>query len=136
MGSALVEDDTLLGAGCRRHRGFRRKLYRDVVGAATQVVDERIAGYGIYPLPEGVLRGVIFKVDIDLQEGILQQVVGLGAAPRALLEESIYRLTVAREEVEDAQVKVDLEKEEFIRAQQNKLQKKTRTRAPRKTTQA
>ena len=35
-------------------------------------------------------------------------------------------------EIEDAQVKEDLEKEEFIRAQQTKLQKKTRTRAPRK----
>ena len=35
-------------------------------------------------------------------------------------------------EVEDAQIKEDLEKEEFIRAQQTKLQKKTRTRAPRK----
>ena len=31
-------------------------------------------------------------------------------------------------EIEDAQVKADLEKEEFIRAQQSKLQKKTRTR--------
>lgn len=35
-------------------------------------------------------------------------------------------------EVEDAEVKENLEKEEFIRAQQSKLQKKTRTRAPRK----
>ena len=34
-------------------------------------------------------------------------------------------------EVEDAEVKENLEKEEFIRAQQTKLQKKTRTRAPR-----
>ena len=34
--------------------------------------------------------------------------------------------------VEDAEVKENLEKEEFIRAQQTKLQKKTRTRAPRK----
>ena len=31
-------------------------------------------------------------------------------------------------DVEDAQVKEDLDKEEFIRAQQSKLQKKTRTR--------
>lgn len=36
-------------------------------------------------------------------------------------------------EVEDAEVKENLEKEEFIRAQQSKLQKKTRVRAPRKT---
>jgi rubredoxin len=35
-------------------------------------------------------------------------------------------------QVEDAEVKENLEKEEFIRAQQTKLQKKTRTRAPRK----
>ncbi len=35
-------------------------------------------------------------------------------------------------EVEDAEVKENLEKEEFIRAQQTKLQKKTRVRAPRK----
>ena len=31
-------------------------------------------------------------------------------------------------DIEDAQVHEDLEKEEFIRAQQSKLQKKTRTR--------
>ena len=35
-------------------------------------------------------------------------------------------------EVDDAEVKVDLEKEEFIRAQQTKLQKKPRTRTVRK----
>jgi uroporphyrinogen-III synthase len=35
-------------------------------------------------------------------------------------------------EIEDAEVKENLEKEEFIRAQQTKLQKKTRVRAPRK----
>ena len=36
-------------------------------------------------------------------------------------------------EIEDAQVKADLEKEEFIRAQQSKLQKKTRTRTTKKS---
>ena len=35
-------------------------------------------------------------------------------------------------EVEDAEVKENAEKEEFIRQQQTKLQKKTRTRAPKK----
>ncbi|MBR4028562.1 MAG: uroporphyrinogen-III synthase [Alistipes sp.] len=35
-------------------------------------------------------------------------------------------------EVVDAEVKEDLDKEEFIRAQQSKLQKKTRTRTPKK----
>jgi uroporphyrinogen-III synthase len=35
-------------------------------------------------------------------------------------------------EIEDAEVKENPDKEEFIRAQQSKLQKKTRTRAPRK----
>ena len=35
-------------------------------------------------------------------------------------------------EVDDAEVKEDLEKEEFIRAQQTKLQKKPRTRTVRK----
>jgi hypothetical protein len=35
-------------------------------------------------------------------------------------------------EIEDAEVMESLDKEEFIRAQQSKLQKKTRTRAPRK----
>ena len=35
-------------------------------------------------------------------------------------------------EVDDAEVKIDLEKEEFIRAQQTKLQKKPRTRTVRK----
>lgn len=36
-------------------------------------------------------------------------------------------------EVEDAQVKDNQDKEEFIRAQQSKLQKKTRTRTPKKS---
>lgn len=58
-------------------------------------------------------------------------------APSMVKALDIYCQKLAEgKEVEDAQVKVDLEKEEFIRAQQNKLQKKTRTRAPRKTTQA
>lgn len=35
-------------------------------------------------------------------------------------------------EIEDAEVKENVEKEEFIRQQQTKLQKKTRTRAPKK----
>ena len=39
------------------------------------------------------------------------------------------------QEIDDAEVKEDLEKEEFIRAQQNKLQKKTRTRTPKKSVQ-
>ena len=36
-------------------------------------------------------------------------------------------------EIEDAEVREDLEKEEFIRTQQTKLQKKTRTRTPKKS---
>jgi uroporphyrinogen-III synthase len=36
-------------------------------------------------------------------------------------------------DIEDAQVQEDPDKEEFIRAQQSKLQKKTRTRAPKKS---
>ncbi|MBQ5737375.1 MAG: uroporphyrinogen-III synthase [Alistipes sp.] len=36
-------------------------------------------------------------------------------------------------DIEDAQVQEDPDKEEFIRAQQSKLQKKTRTRSPKKT---
>lgn len=36
-------------------------------------------------------------------------------------------------EIEDAEVHEDLEKEEFIRTQQTKLQKKTRTRTPKKS---
>ena len=39
------------------------------------------------------------------------------------------------QEIDDAEVKEDLAKEEFIRAQQSKLQKKTRTRTPKKSAQ-
>ena len=54
-------------------------------------------------------------------------------APSMVKALDIYCNQVAEGlEVEDAQIKEDLEKEEFIRAQQSKLQKKTRTRAPRK----
>lgn len=57
-------------------------------------------------------------------------------APSMVKALDIYCQKLAEgKEVEDAQVKVDLEKEEFIRAQQNKLQKKTRTRTPKKSVQ-
>jgi len=54
-------------------------------------------------------------------------------APSMVKALDIYCKKVAEGmDVEDAEVKENLEKEEFIRAQQTKLQKKTRTRAPRK----
>jgi uroporphyrinogen-III synthase len=37
------------------------------------------------------------------------------------------------QQVDDAELKSDADKEEFIRAQQSKLQKKTRTRTTEKT---
>ncbi len=54
-------------------------------------------------------------------------------APSMVKALDIYCSKIAEGvEVEDAQIREDLEKEEFIRAQQTKLQKKTRTRT-RKT---
>ncbi len=54
-------------------------------------------------------------------------------APSMVKALEIYCNKVAEGmEIEDAEVKENPDKEEFIRAQQSKLQKKTRTRAPRK----
>ena len=54
-------------------------------------------------------------------------------APSMVKALEIYCNKVAEGmEIEDAEVMESLDKEEFIRAQQSKLQKKTRTRAPRK----
>lgn len=54
-------------------------------------------------------------------------------APSMVKALEIYCNKVAEGmEIEDAEVMDSLDKEEFIRAQQSKLQKKTRTRAPRK----
>ena len=54
-------------------------------------------------------------------------------APSMVKALDIYCKKIAEGmDVQDAEVKENLEKEEFIRAQQTKLQKKTRTRAPRK----
>jgi uroporphyrinogen-III synthase len=56
------------------------------------------------------------------------------AAPSMVKALDIYCGKVAEGvDIEDAQVQEDPDKEEFIRAQQSKLQKKTRTRSPKKT---
>ena len=80
-----------------------------------------------------------------IDEGIFYGIIGLLIATMAISLTISVRLTrnlnslrrVARAmeegvDIEDAQIHEDLEKEEFIRAQQSKLQKKTRTRT-RKT---
>ena len=55
-------------------------------------------------------------------------------APSMVKALDIYCCKVAEGvDIEDAQVQEDPDKEEFIRAQQSKLQKKTRTRSPKKT---
>ena len=55
-------------------------------------------------------------------------------APSMVKALDIYCNKVAEGlEVADAEVKEDSAKEEFIRAQQTKLQKKTRTRTPKKS---
>ena len=55
-------------------------------------------------------------------------------APSMVKALDIYCAKLAEgQQVDDAEVKEDLEKEEFIRAQQTKLQKKTRTRTPKKS---
>ena len=57
-------------------------------------------------------------------------------APSMVKALDIYCQRVADgEQIADVEVKEDLEKEEFIRAQQTKLQKKTRTRSPKKPAQ-
>lgn len=56
------------------------------------------------------------------------------AAPSMAKALDIYCRKVAEgEAISDVEIKENLEKEEFIRAQQTKLQKKTRTRATKKT---
>ena len=55
-------------------------------------------------------------------------------APSMVKALDIYCGKVAEgQDIEDAEVREDSDKEEFIRAQQSKLQKKTRTRTPKKS---
>ena len=68
-------------------------------------------------------------INVEVENGIIQSVEFVGGCHGNT--QGVAAL-VKGMEVEDAEVKENLEKEEFIRAQQTKLQKKTRTRAPRK----
>ena len=95
----LRVDDALFGRG--GVRGGRRKFLvdRQVVLPLAHVVDEGVAGDGVEPLPKGVFGAVTVEIHVDLDEGLLQQVVGIFGIPRALQEEAVDGVAVAVEEV-------------------------------------
>ena len=85
----------------RGRRGGRRETLvdRQVVLTAAHEVDERIAGDGIDPLSEGIVGAVAVQVDVDLDEGLLQQVVGVVHAAQPLHEQPVDSVAVAVEKV-------------------------------------
>ena len=67
-------------------------------------IDEGVPGDGVNPLSEGVGRVVAVDVDIDFDEGFLQQVVGVQGVVGALYEEPVYSLLVTLEKVFEGDV--------------------------------
>ena len=63
-----------------------------------------LEGDGVNPLSEGVGRVVAVDVDIDFDEGFLQQVVGVQGVVGALYEEPVYSLLVTLEKVFEGDV--------------------------------
>ena len=100
----LHADDALFGRRGRRWRRGEAFVDRQVVLAAPYEVDERIAGDGVNPLPEGIDGTVTMQVDVDLDEGLLQQVVGIVRTPEPLHEQAVDRVAVAVEQILEGRV--------------------------------
>ena len=95
----LHADDALFGRRSRRWRRGEAFVDRQVVLAAPYEVDERIAGDGVNPLPEGIDGTVTMQVDVDLDKRLLQQVVGIVDTPQPLYEKAVDRIAVTVEQV-------------------------------------
>ena len=104
LGPLLEADDALLRG--RGRRGGRRETLvdRQVVLTAAHEVDERIAGDGVDPLSEGIVGAVAVQVDIDLDEGLLQQVVGVVHPAQPLHEQPVDSVAVAVEKVFEGRI--------------------------------
>ena len=95
----LHADDALFGRRSRRRRRGETFVDRQVVLAAPHEVDERIAGDGVNPLPEGIGGTVTVQVDVDLDKRLLQQVVGIVDTAQPLHEKAVDRIAVTVEQV-------------------------------------
>ncbi len=104
LGALLQVDDALLGRGARRDGRSEALVDRKVLLPAAHEVDERVAGDGVDPLSEGVAGVVAVEVDVDLDEGLLQQVVDVADAAQPLCEEAVDGVAVAVEEVLERRV--------------------------------
>ena len=67
-------------------------------------INEGVPRNGIDPLSEGEFTAVTVQVDIDLDEGLLQQVVGIVRPPEPLHEETVDRIPIAVEQVLESRV--------------------------------
>ena len=95
----LEVDDALLGGRGARGRGIEAVVDRQVVLTTAHEVDERVARNGVDPLPERIVGTVTVNVDIDLDEGLLQQVVGVVRTAQPLYEQAVDGVAVTVEEV-------------------------------------
>ena len=92
--------------GCRSGRCRRRKTLvdRQLLLATTHVVNKGVAGYRVNPLSKGVIGIVAVETQIDLDEGLLQQVIGIFTRTGSLYKQAQNRIAVAVEEVLEGRV--------------------------------
>ena len=79
--------------------GIEAVVDRQVVLTPPHEVDEGVAGDGVDPLSEGVIGAVTVDVDIDLDKGLLQQIVGVVRTAQPLHEQTVDRVAVTVEKV-------------------------------------
>ena len=100
----LEVDDALLGGRSARGRRREAVVDRQILLPAPHEVDEGVACDGVNPLSESVARTVAVEVDVDLDEGLLQQVVGIVRTPEPLHEQAVDRVAVAVEQILEGRV--------------------------------
>ena len=98
--SALLHTyQALLGRGSAGRRGREFFIDREILLTATLEVDVGIACDGIDPLPEGVVGRVAVQIDIDLDEGLLQQILRILHRGRALQKQTTYGIAISVEQI-------------------------------------
>ena len=63
------------------------------------MVNKSVARYGVYPLPKGEVARIVAKVQVDLNEGLLQEVCRCIFVAKTLFKEAHQSFMVACEEV-------------------------------------
>ena len=95
----LYADKSIFGRrGTRNVRG-ELLINRKVILTAAFKVDVGIAGNGVDPLTEGRFRRVALQIDLDLDEGLLQQILGILHRCRTMQQQTAYSFAITVEEI-------------------------------------